>query len=734
MKGPRTTRVFIIGAVALAAVAFLSSQVQASIKQEINKGEFLDIPIVTGNSEYVSPVFNSDFKFKIVGLAWQGSEEDAFSVRINDSTGWSKWHKIGDSIQKNEWRFITEPIIADGGTKLQYKVKSQDINKVKLIYLGESRNFLFDEWNPIRLFKKVSAQSDSDIVTRFEWEADEDWRFNAKEEEIWFTEYQTPEKFVVHHTAGSDGGSDPEGTIRGIYYWHSVVLGWGDIGYNYLIDQDGTIYEGRFGGDGAIGAHVYRNKACAISRFGGEEFEADFNKGTIGIAILGDFEDMGLNSAVANALVTLIANKAQEFTIEPGGESFLVDETYPNVVGHKDLDCTACPGANLYEELDSIRSESQGLYEELGGSVEPVVKASFVRQSAQSISINAGQEEEVWVEFKNTGNVAWRTYGQYLPHIVPSDGSSILQASNWESQTYVTTADVSNIAPGETGRFTFSIKSPIDQLEVSEEFELAIDNVVIEETSFALNLEIAGLSYAAKLASDVIAPAMFAADQQTATFKFRNLGVSTWEKEEVYLNIYDLGDEVSRLYHQNWPEQNGKIDFTESSVEPGETATFIFELSAPLELGLFKNIYRVMGPEDIIQRESFSVTRIDSQYTAELIAHDVPLAALNHWRVPIEVKFKNTGIGSWNKNMVLQVFDLGGDTSVFYDSTWDNYYGNIMFNEDEVQPGKIATFEFYLKSPKRTGLYLNTMKLGIDGKDIIVQGGEFTQITRIDSK
>ncbi|MBU2229509.1 hypothetical protein KJ810_03835, partial [Patescibacteria group bacterium] len=71
MKGPRTTRVFIIGAVALVAVVFLSSQVQASLKQEIKKGEVIHLNVI---SDTVSEVIISEFPFQIIGVAWQSND------------------------------------------------------------------------------------------------------------------------------------------------------------------------------------------------------------------------------------------------------------------------------------------------------------------------------------------------------------------------------------------------------------------------------------------------------------------------------------------------------------------------------------------------------------------------------------------------------------------------------------------------------------------------------------
>lgn len=56
------------------------------------------------------------------------------------------------------------------------------------------------------------------------------------------------ERIIIHHTADDNRTEkDDLAMIRGIYYYHTVVRGWGDIGYNYLVGQRGQIYEGRAG-------------------------------------------------------------------------------------------------------------------------------------------------------------------------------------------------------------------------------------------------------------------------------------------------------------------------------------------------------------------------------------------------------------------------------------------------------------------------------------------------------
>ncbi len=116
------------------------------------------------------------------------------------------------------------------------------------------------------------------IISRAQWGADENLM-------VWQPEYYgKAKKIIVHHSGGFLGPEDPDGTysssVRAIYHYHAVSAplrgesgnGWGDIGYHYLIDPKGNIYQGRAGKAGVKGGHVW-----------------GFNEGTIGICILGAY-------------------------------------------------------------------------------------------------------------------------------------------------------------------------------------------------------------------------------------------------------------------------------------------------------------------------------------------------------------------------------------------------------------------------------------------------------------
>ncbi|HZT05510.1 MAG TPA: N-acetylmuramoyl-L-alanine amidase [Chloroflexota bacterium] len=169
------------------------------------------------------------------------------------------------------------------------------------------------------------------IIARSDWGADPQYL-------TWTPEFAPARKFAIHHTVTSDGGNDPAAAIRAIYYYHAVTLGWGDIGYNYLIDRSGNIYEGRAGGPNVVAGHA-----------------AQYSSGADGIALLGTYQDDRPTDAMLAALVSLIAWRARAQGVDPLGSSFFVDKQVPNIFGHRDVMSTDCPGDAAYALLPTIR-------------------------------------------------------------------------------------------------------------------------------------------------------------------------------------------------------------------------------------------------------------------------------------------------------------------------------------------------------------------------------------------
>ncbi|MFD3590056.1 peptidoglycan recognition protein [Streptomyces sp. NPDC058683] len=191
------------------------------------------------------------------------------------------------------------------------------------------------------------------IVTRRGWGADESLR------EKGFVYTGKVKAAFVHHTASGNGYkcSQAPSVIRSIYRYHVVSMGWRDIGYNFVVDKCGTIYEGRAGGvaKAVKGAHTL-----------------GFNNNSMGIAVIGSFGSHKPPAAVVTAIAKLTAWKLGLFGANPKGKTYLKSgggNLYPkgknvrlNVIsGHRDGYATECPGAKLYAKLGSARTSSAHL-------------------------------------------------------------------------------------------------------------------------------------------------------------------------------------------------------------------------------------------------------------------------------------------------------------------------------------------------------------------------------------
>lgn len=144
---------------------------------------------------------------------------------------------------------------------------------------------------------------------------------------------------IVHHSAGANTSSDWAATVRSIYDFHVFTNGWDDIGYNWLIDPNGLIYQGR--GDNVRGAHFCGN-----------------NSNTMGICMLGDYTSILPQTEAVVALEDLLAWKSCDVSIEPEGQDLHASsgQNLMHISGHRDGCATACPGDTFYPTLSTVRT------------------------------------------------------------------------------------------------------------------------------------------------------------------------------------------------------------------------------------------------------------------------------------------------------------------------------------------------------------------------------------------
>jgi len=205
----------------------------------------------------------------------------------------------------------------------------------------------------------ASAQAATDqppVLSRDRWGADPQYM-------TWAPQFYPTKKLIVHHTATSNDYADRAGAesqVRSIYYYHSVTQGWGDIGYNFLIDKFGNVYEGRYsreyGGANPSGDDANANGVTGAHTSG-------WNSGTVGVAMLGTFTDRDVTPAARDALEALLAWEANRHGIDPQATQPFVNPvsgattTTPNIAAHRDYTATECPGDTFYGTMPAIRSE-----------------------------------------------------------------------------------------------------------------------------------------------------------------------------------------------------------------------------------------------------------------------------------------------------------------------------------------------------------------------------------------
>jgi hypothetical protein len=286
-------------------------------------------------------------RFNLVGLQWQGSGSVEFRTR-SASGRWSAWRPAAPEDEDRPdrmsgersvpgWR-LGNPYWTGTSTAIRYRTHGV-VRRLRAHFV----------WSPVegQAPARTLAVADAPpIVTRAQWNANELIRRGPPS-------YATSVGLaVVHHTAGANNYTRAESAaiVRGIQLFHVQGNGWNDIGYNFLVDRYGQVFEGRYGGVDrpVIGAHA-----------------EGFNTGSAGVAVLGRYDGASITPAARAALVRLLAWRLDVVHADPlstlswssGGNA-----KFPRgrpvalraVSGHRDTGFTECPGDALYATLDQL--------------------------------------------------------------------------------------------------------------------------------------------------------------------------------------------------------------------------------------------------------------------------------------------------------------------------------------------------------------------------------------------
>jgi flagellar hook assembly protein FlgD len=289
--------------------------------------------------------------FTLAGVHWRGPGRVLFRTRSREGR-WSAWQHAAPAAEdlpdagsrevrlREGWR-IGNPWWAGPSDRIE----TRTVGRVTRV-----RAYLV--WSPeVRVPLRVPAATVAPpIVPRLSWGANEAIRRNQPS-------YADNVRFaMIHHTAGRNGYSRAEAAaiVKGIQLYHVQGNGWNDIGYNFLVDRFGTVYEGRFGG-------IERNVVGAHAR--------GFNTGSTGIAVLGTYGSSSPSQAALDAVAKLVAWRLDLAHVDPSGLFNFISggsERFPSgipvllraVSGHRDTGHTECPGDAFYARLNALAVEA----------------------------------------------------------------------------------------------------------------------------------------------------------------------------------------------------------------------------------------------------------------------------------------------------------------------------------------------------------------------------------------
>ena len=286
--------------------------------------------------------------FELVGLHWQGAGTVAFRTR---SVGgrWSRWRPAAPEAEdlpdsgSGRWR-IGNPYWVGRSDAIQYRTFGR-VERVRAHFVRSRAVGV-----PPRT---TSAAGSPTIISRTAWRANERMRRGRPQ-------YAEVVRFaVVHHTAGSNRYTRAQSPaiVRAITAYHVRGNGWNDVGYNFLVDKYGQVFEGRYGGidKNVVGAHAQ-----------------GFNIGSVGVALIGNYNAATVTPAARAAITRLLAWRLDVAHVDP--ISYLVWPSggnprfprgfsvfLPAISGHRDTGFTSCPGAKLHSQLGSIANRVAAL-------------------------------------------------------------------------------------------------------------------------------------------------------------------------------------------------------------------------------------------------------------------------------------------------------------------------------------------------------------------------------------
>jgi len=304
-----------------------------------------------GTGPTMTPALRAPRAFDLLGVSWRAPPRVTVDVRARSvRTGrWSAWVRADESADAPDGRPAvrgTGPVWTGRSDRYQLRF-SRPARGVKVDFVRAHVGAVHAQ----RPTARAAAAGQPSIIPRAQWAGNQ---CNPKGS----PEYGTVQMAFVHHTDGTNNYSaqDSAAIVLAVCRFHRDDRGWNDIGYNFLVDKYGQIFEGRAGGidQPVVGAQAQ-----------------GYNDQSTGVASLGTFDSIGQTEDGLRALGQIIGWKLAISGVPATGTVTVIsrgggDNRYPSgtpvtldrISGHRDGDSTDCPGNALYAQLPDVRARA----------------------------------------------------------------------------------------------------------------------------------------------------------------------------------------------------------------------------------------------------------------------------------------------------------------------------------------------------------------------------------------
>ena len=404
-----TRRQALAGSAGLALAPALAAPGGALARRDATDHFAVDVPLPRAGAARAGWLTSAPVKtgrsFDLIGARWRNGREVAVQVRVRRHGRWSRWLDLPNALDHGPDRGAkangTDPAWIGGARMFQLRTRGRPRGlRAHMVVAG--RHGLN------RAVASRRAQSGGPtIITRSQWGAAS---FKGS------PGYGSVQMAYVHHTVSLNSYSKSEApaVVRGIQRYHQSSNGWSDIGYNFLVDRFGQIYEGRAGGidRAVIGAQAQ-----------------GWNSVSTGVASVGTHTSTDVTPEAFNAIASIVGWKLSIHGVPAQGTVTLTSSggaanryasgrrvKFQRISGHRDGGATSCPGDALYAQLPALRARAAGQSFDTGLSIrlprQKVAQGKAATVTGRLVFPDGAPPAGVGLEVQARTAQGWVTQGQ----------------------------------------------------------------------------------------------------------------------------------------------------------------------------------------------------------------------------------------------------------------------------------------------------------------------------------